>query len=83
MRFLEAKEVSLILLDDEMPEMDGPAVLEELRADPYLTTIPVVFLTGINDVEKIKSALALKPQGYLLKPVEKESLLAKIRELID
>lgn len=83
LRFLKAKEVSLILLDYEMPEMNGPAVLEELRADPYLTTIPVIFLTGINDVEKIKSALALKPQGYLLKPVEKESLLAKIREVID
>lgn len=82
LRFLNAKEVSLILLDYEMPEMNGPAVLEELRKDPYLATIPVVFLTGINDVEKIKNALALKPQGYLLKPVEKESLIAKIRELI-
>ncbi len=83
LRFLNAKEVSLILLDYEMPEMNGPAVLEELRKDPYLATIPVVFLTGINDVEKIKNALALKPQGYLLKPVEKDSLIAKIRELID
>lgn len=83
LRFLNAKEVSLILLDYEMPEMNGPAVLEELRKDPYLATIPVVFLTGINDVEKIKSALALKPQGYLLKPVEKDALIAKIKELID
>lgn len=82
LRFPNAKEVSLILLDYEMPEMNGPAVLEELRKDPYLATIPVVFLTGINDVEKIKNALALKPQGYLLKPVEKEALIAKIRELI-
>ncbi len=82
LRFLNAKEVSLILLDYEMPEMNGPAVLEELRKDPYLATIPVVFLTGINDVEKIKNALALKPQGYLLKPVQKEALIAKIRELI-
>ena len=82
LRFLNAKEVSLILLDYEMPEMNGPAVLEELRKDPYLATIPVVFLTGINDVEKIKNALALKPQGYLLKPVDKEALIAKIRELI-
>ncbi len=82
LRFLNAKEVSLILLDYEMPDMNGPAVLEELRKDPYLATIPVVFLTGINDVEKIKNALALKPQGYLLKPVEKEALIAKIRELI-
>lgn len=83
LRFLNTKEVSLILLDYEMPDMNGPAVLEELRKDPYLATIPVVFLTGINDVEKIKNALALKPQGYLLKPVERDSLLAKIRELID
>lgn len=83
LRFLNTKEVSLILLDYEMPDMNGPAVLEELRKDPYLATIPVVFLTGINDVEKIKSALALKPQGYLLKPVDRDSLLAKIKELID
>lgn len=83
LRFLNSKEVSLILLDYEMPEMNGPAVLEELRKDPYLASIPVVFLTGINDVEKIKNALALKPQGYLLKPVEKDALIAKIRELID
>lgn len=83
LRFLKTKEVSLILLDYEMPDMNGPAVLEELRKDPYLSSIPVVFLTGINDTEKIKSALALKPQGYLLKPVDRESLLAKIHELID
>lgn len=83
LRFLNAKEVSLILLDYEMPEMNGPAVLEELRKDPYLASIPVVFLTGINDVEKIKNALALKPQGYLLKPVDRDSLLAKIKEIID
>ena len=79
---MKREEMDLVLLDIEMPEMNGPAVLEELRKDPYLATIPVVFLTGINDVEKIKNALALKPQGYLLKPVEKEALIAKIRELI-
>lgn len=83
LRFLNTKEVSLILLDYEMPEMNGPAVLEELRKDPYLASIPVVFLTGINDVEKIKNALALKPQGYILKPVDKNSLLDKIKELVD
>lgn len=82
LRFLKTKEVSLILLDYEMPEMNGPAVLEELRKDPYLSTIPVVFLTGINDVDKIKNALALKPQGYLLKPVDKTALLDKIHEII-
>jgi CheY-like chemotaxis protein len=82
LRFLQAKEVSLILLDYEMPEMDGPTVLSKIRENPYFAQIPVVFLTGINDVEKIKNALALKPQGYLLKPVDKTALIAKMHELI-
>jgi CheY-like chemotaxis protein len=83
LRFLQSKEVSLILLDYEMPEMDGPTVLTKLRENPYFATIPVVFLTGINDVEKIKNALALKPQGYLLKPVDKTALITKMHELIN
>lgn len=82
LRFLCSKEVSLILLDYEMPEMDGPAVLKKLRENPALAKIPVVFLTGINDVEKTKNALALKPQGYLLKPVDKNALISKIHELL-
>lgn len=82
LRYLQAKEVSLILLDYEMPEMNGPAVLTKLRENPFLASIPVVFLTGINDVEKIKNALALKPQGYLLKPVDKKALIDKIHELV-
>lgn len=82
LRYLKTKKVSLILLDYEMPEMNGPAVLEELRKSPYLSKIPVVFLTGIRDVEKIKNALLLKPQGYLLKPIDKKALLDKIHELI-
>jgi CheY-like chemotaxis protein len=82
LRFLMTKEVSLILLDYEMPEMDGPAVLAKLRENPDFASIPVIFLTGINDVEKIKNALALKPQGYLLKPVDRNALVTKIHEII-
>jgi CheY-like chemotaxis protein len=82
LRFLQTKEVSLILLDYEMPEMDGPAVLAKLRENPEFASIPVIFLTGINDVEKIKNALALKPQGYLLKPVDKNALITKMHEIV-
>jgi CheY-like chemotaxis protein len=82
LRFLMAKEVSLILLDYEMPEMDGPTVLQKLRENPELASIPVVFLTGINDVDKIKNALALKPQGYLLKPVDAKALMNKMHEIV-
>lgn len=81
-RFIQKKHVDLILLDYEMPEEDGPAVLRSFRQMPECENTPVVFLTGINDVSKIQKALSLMPQGYLLKPIEQKKLLAKIHELI-
>ncbi len=75
MKFLERKRTDLILLDYEMPVENGPAVLEKLRANETTKDLPVIFLTGVSDREKIQEALVLKPQGYLLKPVERDKLL--------
>ncbi len=82
MRYLQSKRVSLILLDYEMPGINGPELLAKIKEFPELANIPVIFLTCINDVEKIQKALALKPQGYLLKPIDKEALTKKITEII-
>ncbi|MCI8528315.1 MAG: response regulator [Lachnospiraceae bacterium] len=82
MKFLEKKKTDLILLDFEMPGENGPAVLEKLRANEATKEIPVVFLTGVSDREKIQEALAMKPQGYLLKPIDRERLMDVIRKLI-
>ena len=81
-RYLARKTVDLILLDYDMPEEDGPAVLRSLRETPSCADIPVIFLTGVNDVNKIQRALSLKPQGYLLKPIEREKLLSSIEEVL-
>lgn len=82
LRYLESKTVDLILLDYEMSDENGPAVLEKLRANPATANIPVVFLTGVNDSNKIREVLSLKPSGYLLKPVEKIVLMDKIQEVL-
>ena len=82
LRFLQTKEVNLILLDYEMPEMDGADVLEQIRGNKLTAEIPVVFLTGVNDVEKIQKALRFRPNGYLLKPIDKEVLLGKLHEVL-
>lgn len=82
LRFLQSKETDLILLDYAMPKMDGPTVLEKLHENPETKDIPVLFLTGASDKDKITKALSLNPQGYLLKPVDQETLLAKIQEQI-
>ena len=82
LKFLESKMTNLILLDYEMPEENGPAVLEKLRANPVTSHIPVIFLTGINDRKKIQQVLALKPQGYLLKPVDHGKLIEAIQNTL-
>ena len=73
---------NLILLDYEMPEMDGREVMQKLRNDERLFDVPVIFLTGVNDREHISAALALRPSGYLLKPVAKAKLLSTIESTL-
>lgn len=83
LKYLEKKKVDLILLDYEMPEEDGPTVFKKIRSLPDNPEVPIVFLTSINEGEKIQKALSLKPQGYLLKPVDKTSLFKKLHEVLD
>lgn len=82
LKFLERKKTDLILLDYEMLDESGPAVLEKLRSSDATKDIPVIFLTGVTETKKIKEALALKPQNYLLKPVDREKLLETIAKEI-
>ncbi len=82
LKFLERKSTDLILLDYEMPGENGPAVLAQLRAREATRNIPVVFLTGVMESRKIQEALRLKPQSYLLKPVDREKLLGTIEKII-
>lgn len=81
-RFLEKKHTDLILLDYVMPEGDGPSVLKKLHENPVTKEIPVIFLTGMTEQEKIREALSEKPEGYLLKPVEREILLTTIHSVL-
>jgi len=82
LKFLEKKRTDLILLDYEMPFMNGAQVLHKIREDLRTRMIPVVFLTGTKDREKVQEALKQKPQGYLLKPIDNAKLLEMIESLI-
>ena len=76
------KMPDLILLDYEMPTMNGKEVLEKLQSDEELSEIPVVFLTSADSKEIVMELLALKPAGYILKPVETNLLFDRIEEII-
>ena len=65
-----------------MPTMNGKEVLEKLQSDEELNEIPVVFLTSADSKEIVMELLALKPAGYILKPVEAKLLFDRIEEII-
>ena len=73
--FLMKNKVDLILLDYEMPVVDGPQILEMLKSEPETAGIPVIFLTGIGTRESIERVMALKPSGYILKSTTREDLI--------
>ena len=75
---LSTVKPDLILLDYEMPEMDGYELMGNLRNDPETQMIPIIFLTGKNDRDHVFSILHYKPDGYLLKTASKDTLLDSI-----
>ena len=78
---VDALHVDLILLDIEMPDMDGLEFLQLVRnsegtlQDP---NVPVIMLTGHSEDDQVKRALKLGIAGYLLKPVSKKAMLTRI-----
>jgi len=74
------EKVDLILLDYEMPVVDGPQVLQMLREEQETAGIPVVFLTGVGTKEAVARVMALKPDGYILKSTTRENLLIFLQD---
>jgi two-component system cell cycle response regulator len=68
----------VVLLDIEMPVLDGHATLQRLQADPDLRDIPVVFLTGRVDIADVVRGLRLGAHDYLRKPFEGSELMARV-----
>jgi putative two-component system response regulator len=68
----------LILLDVMMPDMDGYAVLERLRATPATSDIPVIFVTAMNATEDEEKGLHQGAVDYVTKPIRPAILLARV-----
>ena len=81
-KFLENKKTDLILLDYMMPGEDGLSILKKLHENPSTKDVPVIFLSGMSEQNKIQEALSERPQGYILKPIDREMLLSTIRSVL-
>jgi len=80
----EAKKPDIILLDIQMPEMDGFETIKRLRGNPATAKIPVIFLTAQRkDADSIATGLALGAEQYLTKPIDTDELLVRTKMLIE
>lgn len=80
---LEGDRFDLVLLDVLMPDMDGYAVLEAVRATPQAVGVPVLMISAVEEVETIARFLDLGAEDYLPKPVESALLRARTRACLE
>lgn len=82
LKYLKEETPDLIILDIEMPEIDGYQMLEMIREKPDLREVPVIFLTSNSDKEHVVKAVKNGADDYALKPIEEESFMDKIHRLL-
>jgi CheY-like chemotaxis protein len=80
---IERARPDLVLLDVNMPVMDGVEALTRIKSTPELQDIPVIMLTSPADHLVIDKLTALKADGLLVKPFNETALLEKIRSVLD
>lgn len=77
-KYLSLNRPDLVLLDYEMPVIDGKVVLEMIRSEEDFAKIPVFFLTSKGDKESVMNVTKLKPEGYLLKTMAPAEIVKTI-----
>jgi CheY-like chemotaxis protein len=80
---LQGESFDLVLLDVEMPEMDGYQVLEQLKADPRLRDIPVIMISAVEELESVVKCIELGAQDYLPKPFNPVLLRARLTACLE
>ncbi|HCA86126.1 MAG TPA: two-component system response regulator [Streptomyces sp.] len=76
-----APRPDLVLLDLNLPKYDGRQVLERIKSDPDLSTIPVVILTTSSAEEDILRSYKLHANAYVTKPVDLDQFVSAVRQI--
>lgn len=82
LKYLETNKPDLILLDIQMPAMDGFEALREIRAMENRADIPVIMLTGVESKRFVVEGVKLGIRGYILKPFTTKELLERIQRVL-
>jgi diguanylate cyclase (GGDEF)-like protein len=78
LRLAQSESIDLILLDAEMPLMNGFQVCEALKADPVLAHIPVIFVTSHADQAVEQAGMAMGAVDFIAKPIRPSSVAARV-----
>ncbi len=79
----QTRAPELILLDIRMPGMDGYEVCRRLKADPVTSSIPIIFLSALDDTEAKVEGFHLGAVDYISKPYHSEEVLARVRTQLE
>lgn len=83
LRAQNAPNVDLILLDIEMPVLNGFTTLSTIRQTDSLCNIPVIFLTATATPETVQAAIKLGVKDYIKKPFDPHELISKIKAILN
>lgn len=73
----------LIILDIDMPEIDGYEMLDMIRTKDELKEVPVLFLTSNNDKEHVVKAIKAGANDYIVKPIDEKVFMEKVHKLLN
>lgn len=83
LEYLENNKVDLVLLDIEMPEMNGFQVLESIKSNENIANIPVIFLTGNSDAKTESNCLQAGAADYITKPFVPMVVLSRVEKTLE
>lgn len=83
LQFLKIQRPNLIILDIDMPEINGYEMLKMIKENDNLKEVPVIFLTSNNDKSHVVKAVAGGANDYVVKPIDEDILMDKVRTQLD
>lgn len=83
LKFLKDRTPALVILDIDMPEINGYQMLESIRETEHLKNVPVIFLTSNNEKDYVVKAVAGGANDYVIKPIDEEILMKKVRAVLE
>ena len=82
LKAMAANPPDVALLDVMMPGMDGPSLLQAMRTDPALASVPVIFVTARAQRSELQNFATLDAVGVIAKPFDPMTLAAQVRALV-